>query len=331
MNSQYQEHCRKMKFISNCNRYIGAPDPKQVITAWLETIIIKHFSKKFSHDKRSILTWKELTNTNQYVRKYREIDGLFTSSDGLIYIEVKASLSKSSYRRGKTQLNENSKLLMSIDPNIKAILTMADCRCYDPTFGYAKEFIDEENISSEIYKNIEGLKYPDSFDGSSKWLWLLSEVNVAELAKIYGHPQEWLGPAAEGTRAGESAAQAIERHGVSERRVCRILSQPRGTRSYWPILRWFRCESKRSRCIHSYCWEAAGWLPQAVRLSKTIIVWLQQDIDNWVMEKYSQVRYGISAASEAPLGIGNTDDKTWESTNFRGLNSGQNRGNVLVD
>jgi transposase InsO family protein len=31
-------------------------------------------------------------------------------------------------------------------------------------------------------------------------------------------------------------AQAIERHGVSERRACRILSQPRGTQRYRPIL-----------------------------------------------------------------------------------------------
>ena len=32
-------------------------------------------------------------------------------------------------------------------------------------------------------------------------------------------------------------AQAIERHGVSQRRACRILSQPRGTRRYRPLLR----------------------------------------------------------------------------------------------
>ena len=31
--------------------------------------------------------------------------------------------------------------------------------------------------------------------------------------------------------------RAIERHGVSERRACRILSQPRGTQRYRPILR----------------------------------------------------------------------------------------------
>lgn len=32
-------------------------------------------------------------------------------------------------------------------------------------------------------------------------------------------------------------AQAIERHGVSQRRACRILSQPRPTQRYRPLLR----------------------------------------------------------------------------------------------
>jgi hypothetical protein len=187
---QYQEYCRKMKLMKNCNRYLGEPDHKQVITAWLETVIVKHLSTKFTHDNRSILTWEELSNTNQYVRKYRELDGLFASTEGLIYVEVKASLSKSSYKRGMTQLIENSKLLSSIKPNLKAILTMADCRCYDPTFGYAKEFIEEEVTSSKICKKIEGIKYPESFDSTSKWLWLLSEMDINVLAKMYGPPQE---------------------------------------------------------------------------------------------------------------------------------------------
>ena len=190
MNRHYQEHCRKMKFIKNCNRFIGEPDYKQVITAWVEAVIVKHLSRKCPYDSRSILTWEELSSTNQYVRKYREIDGLFAFSEGLIYVEVKASLSKSNFKRGKTQVNENLKLLTKIDPNVKAILTMADCRCYDPIFGYAKEYIEEEKTAGELYRHIEGLKYPESFDGTSKWLWLLNEIDVTELATIYGSPQE---------------------------------------------------------------------------------------------------------------------------------------------
>lgn len=190
MDRRYQEHCKRMKFIRNCNRFIGETDYKQIVTFWLEAVIVKHLSKRFNPDKRSVLSWEELTSVNKYVRKYREIDGIFASTNGLIYLEVKASLSKSSYKRGKTQVNENLKLLASIDPNIKAVLAMADCRCYDPTFGFAKDFIEEQNTHSETYKIIEGLSYPDSFSDERKWLWLLNDMDIVELAKMYGPPHE---------------------------------------------------------------------------------------------------------------------------------------------
>jgi prophage regulatory protein len=35
-------------------------------------------------------------------------------------------------------------------------------------------------------------------------------------------------------------------------------------------------------------WESTGRFPRAVRLSPTIRVWLQQDIDNWVREKHEK-------------------------------------------
>jgi predicted DNA-binding transcriptional regulator AlpA len=35
-------------------------------------------------------------------------------------------------------------------------------------------------------------------------------------------------------------------------------------------------------------WESSSRFPRAVRLSPTIRVWLQQDIDNWVREKHEK-------------------------------------------
>ncbi len=35
-------------------------------------------------------------------------------------------------------------------------------------------------------------------------------------------------------------------------------------------------------------WESTGKFPRAVRLSTTIRVWLQQDIDNWVLEQHGK-------------------------------------------
>ena len=179
-----------MKFINNINRFLGDFDYKQVITAWLEQKVIEHVSRKFLYDRRRILTWEEITSMNQYSRKYKEIDCLFNSDDGLLYMEVKASLSKSSYKRGKTQINDNSKLLSLVNDKVKSILVMADCRCFDPTFGYAKEFIDANADTSERYELIHGLGYPESWSASDKWLWIIDQKDVLELAKVYGPPQE---------------------------------------------------------------------------------------------------------------------------------------------
>jgi prophage regulatory protein len=35
-------------------------------------------------------------------------------------------------------------------------------------------------------------------------------------------------------------------------------------------------------------WESVGKFPRAVRLSPTIRVWLQQDVDNWIVEQHEK-------------------------------------------
>lgn len=37
-------------------------------------------------------------------------------------------------------------------------------------------------------------------------------------------------------------------------------------------------------------WEAQGRFPVAVRLSKTRRVWLEQDIHQWMLQKYEEMR-----------------------------------------
>ncbi len=38
-------------------------------------------------------------------------------------------------------------------------------------------------------------------------------------------------------------------------------------------------------------WEAQGRFPVAVRLSKTRRVWLEQDIHQWMLQKYEEMRH----------------------------------------
>jgi len=186
--SQYQEYCRNMSYLRNSNRFQNESDSKQVITAWLENVVIKFLSKCYPLDERNILTWEELSSMNIYSRKFKEIDGLFNSGNGQIYVEVKASLSKSSYKRGRAQINENLKLMKMISPNITAVLIMADCRYFDPSFGYAKEFIDEKNSNTDVYTLCEGLEGSIDFSSSNKWIWLLNEQDVKNLTDEFGPP-----------------------------------------------------------------------------------------------------------------------------------------------
>ena len=37
-------------------------------------------------------------------------------------------------------------------------------------------------------------------------------------------------------------------------------------------------------------WENLGRFPRAVRLSPTLRVWLESDVDNWIVEKHAKAR-----------------------------------------
>ncbi len=39
-------------------------------------------------------------------------------------------------------------------------------------------------------------------------------------------------------------------------------------------------------------WEATGRFSRAVRLSKTLRVWLQEDVDQWILEQHAKATAG---------------------------------------
>jgi len=87
------------------NRHIAEPDSKRLITSWLELSLIKHFSQQYTFEKKNILTWEELNIYNIYIRKFSELDAVFSTINSNLYMEIKASLSKSNLRRGKDQID----------------------------------------------------------------------------------------------------------------------------------------------------------------------------------------------------------------------------------
>ena len=44
-------------------------------------------------------------------------------------------------------------------------------------------------------------------------------------------------------------------------------------------------------------WEATGRFPRAVRLSATVRVWLQQDIDDWILDQHAKTAEGNAKAA----------------------------------
>jgi len=45
-------------------------------------------------------------------------------------------------------------------------------------------------------------------------------------------------------------------------------------------------------------WEATGRFPRAVRLSPTVRVWLEEDVDNWILERRAESHRIIAGVSE---------------------------------
>lgn len=43
-------------------------------------------------------------------------------------------------------------------------------------------------------------------------------------------------------------------------------------------------------------WESTGRFPRAVRLSPTIRVWLQDDVDQWVLDQHAKTPRALGAA-----------------------------------
>ena len=42
-------------------------------------------------------------------------------------------------------------------------------------------------------------------------------------------------------------------------------------------------------------WEATGRFPRAVRLSATLRLWLQEDVDNWIRDQHAKAKAGVQS------------------------------------
>jgi len=188
LNSRYVMYCREQIAFKNSIPKERIADSRQVVTAWAEANVNRLLSKHYESDDRSILTWEEIGLVSSYRRRYKELDGVFKNSDGLLYVETKASSSNSSFKKGKSQINENLQILSNINSRFSALLVLCDCNVLDPDFGVMSEEMKVQLIASAEYSVYKGLSDIPKIVAGTKSIWLIETDSILELISIYGPP-----------------------------------------------------------------------------------------------------------------------------------------------
>lgn len=186
----YLEFCKKIRASKNVNRGATTPDRKSTISNWIERAVNDVISQQYMRIEKNIITWQELTPYGSYSKRYKELDGFFREDKLHIILEVKASISKSSFSKGRSQVNSNLDLVRKIYPNTIAILALVDCRSFDSEYGYAMDQVIEMIQSESTYALARGLNPPKIIDGKNKILWILNELEVQQIVSIYGPPYD---------------------------------------------------------------------------------------------------------------------------------------------
>ena len=187
-NPRYVMHCKEQIAIKNSIPKERIADPRQVVTAWAESIVNRLLARHFEPDDRSILTWEELGTGSTYKRKYKELDGIFKNSDGHLYVETKATTSNSSIKKGKSQINENLQILSRINPRFSAFLVLCDCHVLDSEFGVMSDEMRLNILSSNEYSIYEGLANIPKIIPGTKSIWLINTNAVIDLINLFGSP-----------------------------------------------------------------------------------------------------------------------------------------------
>lgn len=178
---------RNMAFQSNVNRAERIPDTRQLLSSWLELVVRSELSKKFNTLETNIITWEERTSRGFSKRHYKEIDCLISlDAKTIICVEIKSSLSKSSIKSGRSQLNKSNQLLKKIYPNIISLLVLGDCSEIEPTLG---KLVDEElPLQLGTYVNFSEF---DGFKEESKnYFWILSSSTLDSHSNTYPLPEK---------------------------------------------------------------------------------------------------------------------------------------------
>lgn len=136
-----QSYCRHMAnhtFLAKVNSGAKTPDPRLELTQLVEGRIRQELNLLLTPTHLRVLRWEEIDQRNRLVVRFRELDGVFETANGItVLLEVKASASKGSLKTGLEQLQSSLKTATHARPNTIGLLVVADLGEWYDMFGQA--------------------------------------------------------------------------------------------------------------------------------------------------------------------------------------------------
>jgi hypothetical protein len=189
-NRSYRERCAYHATLRRIESGEKEADTRRHVTAWAEQVACRIIAQQHEQDSRNIISWEELNVYGHYASKYKETDGVFKLDQGSMLLEVKASTSPASIRKGKKQLNENLSLLDQTRDRFSGMLVLFDCSELSPDFAAPALGSIEQLKNSGEYGIVQGMDWALEPGRFSKWLWLIDAQGVGQMISRYGPPAE---------------------------------------------------------------------------------------------------------------------------------------------
>lgn len=189
-NRSYRERCAYHATLRRIESGEKEVDTRRHVTAWAEQVACRIIGQQHEQDSRNIISWEELNVYGHYARKHKETDGIFKLDQGSMLLEVKASTSPASIRKGRKQLDENLSLLDQTRDRFSGMLVLFDCSELSPEFAAPAQGTVEHLKNSGEYGIVQGLDWALDPGRFSKWLWLIDVQGVEQMISRYGPPAE---------------------------------------------------------------------------------------------------------------------------------------------
>lgn len=189
-NRSYRERCAYHATLRRIGSGEREADARRHVTEWAEQVACQIVQQQYKQDSRNIISWEELNVYGHYASKHKETDGIFRLDQGSMLLEVKASTSPVSIRKGRKQLNENLSLLGQTRDRFCGMLVLFDCSQLSPDFAAPAQGSIEQLKNSGEYGIVHGLDWALEPGRFSKWLWLVDPQGVEQIISRYGPPAE---------------------------------------------------------------------------------------------------------------------------------------------